>query len=273
MNRHILTCNNKKYDEIEKKYKSEYNIKLLDIKKQYDNKEKEITKQYEKEIKKRNKKNKSLIYNLNKEIESKKLNTEKITERFEEDILRLDSQIINLENEIDDYKQQMYNLASKPTNVNTTKTVNNTQNINLDKLTDEYMIQKSDNLTLDDIMRGASGYANFAISEDGPLHNRIRCTDYGRQMIEYLDEKGNTVRDPKMTKLIRRYCEAIATKNAELCQKYWVELNHSEMGKDKISELQNLMLSHMNGIKNGTKGERTILVNQIINELCSLTYK
>ena len=96
------------------------------------------------------------------------------------------------------------------TNVNNRNVVVN----NLQPITDEDIQEQIENLTLDFILEGAKGFADFANSY--PFKDRVLCTDKSRKKLRYRDEDGELVEDGGGHKLIQKFFQAISTRNEEL---------------------------------------------------------
>nr|QBK87710.1 MAG: hypothetical protein LCMAC202_00460 [Marseillevirus LCMAC202] len=96
------------------------------------------------------------------------------------------------------------------TNVNNRNVVVN----NLQPITDEDLQEQVENLTLDFILEGAKGFADFANSY--PFKNRVLCTDRARKKLRYRDEAGEIIDDGGGHKLIQRFFQAIASRNEEI---------------------------------------------------------
>ena len=95
--------------------------------------------------------------------------------------------------------------------------VNNNYNIavnNLKPLTDEDISEHIDRLSLDFILRGAKGYADFATKY--PFKGYIICTDKARKRIKYKNADGEIVDDPQGRQLTHRFFQSVADKNRQL---------------------------------------------------------
>jgi hypothetical protein len=95
--------------------------------------------------------------------------------------------------------------------------VNNNRNVvmnNLQPITDEELQQHIEQLTLDFILEGAKGFADFANCY--PFKDRVLCTDKSRKKLRYRGEGGEMVDDPNGKKLTHRFFQSIAEKNNEL---------------------------------------------------------
>ena len=89
--------------------------------------------------------------------------------------------------------------AEKPT------TTNNIINIvqNLQPIEDEDFTKYLDQLSIDHIKRGASGYADYAL--EYPLKDKIICVDYSRRKVKFKNMSGDIVTDPEMNNLATKF--------------------------------------------------------------------
>lgn len=128
-----------------------------------------------------------------------------------------------LENLIDNYKHQIKDLqdkleyiairgVEKPTN----------QTINLLPITEEYMKNCAQYLTIEHIKDGPIGYAKYAL--EYPFKDRILCVDYARKKIKYKNNNGEYIIDPYMVKLAPRFFKCIEDHNDQLIDEYVNEL-------------------------------------------------
>jgi hypothetical protein len=96
------------------------------------------------------------------------------------------------------------------TNVNNRNVVVN----NLQPITEEQIQDHLGHLTLDFILEGAKGFADFANSY--PFKDRVLCTDKSRRKLKFRDEEGSLVDDGGGHKLIQKFFQAISPRNEEL---------------------------------------------------------
>ena len=102
------------------------------------------------------------------------------------------------------------NNATNPANVSNRNVVVN----NLQPLTEEYIQEHLEHLTLNFIQEGAKGFADFA--NNYPFKDRVLCTDKSRRKMRYRNEDGEVVNDGGGQKLAQRFFQAIAPRNEEL---------------------------------------------------------
>lgn len=154
--------------------------------------------------------------------------------------------ISKLESQVKDLQDQLASIAkaaaSKPTNVNNTQTINQVIN-NLTPLTDEYLKETAQYLTLDNIKKGVEGYVKFAL--EYPFKNRITCVDVSRRKVKYKNKDGTVMTDPEMTSLTKKLFTAINDVNVKLITDCVTELNnkmlnaHKDMGDEMTEEESN----------------------------------
>ncbi len=106
--------------------------------------------------------------------------------------------------------RQMETLKHQIANVNNRNVVVN----NLQPITDEELRVQIENLTIDFILEGGKGFADFANTY--PFKGRVLCTDKSRRKLRYRDQDGEVVDDGGGHKLVQRFFQAIATCNEEL---------------------------------------------------------
>ena len=171
--------------------------------------------------------------------------------------LDLSFQIIEeLRKEIEDYKDKMFILASKPThnNINTnignTKTTTKTQNLIISDWRPEVIQDKvEENFKLEHIEDGIKGVARFATkyiihSEDGV--KSYQCTDSNREVFMYKDTEGVVQKDIKARKLKDAIKEPILKKTAELstdeCHRL-MDLISSSKGNNDVVQISNIKMA------------------------------
>ena len=151
------------------------------------------------------------IRDLDKKIYEKDI----IIEQKDNQLSKYENQLSKYENTIKELQDKLENIAIKatqrPTTTNTT-IINNRTNVNnfiqnMQPVTRDYLVEQSDNLTLEHIQNGASGYAKYAI--EYPFKDRIACVDYSRRKIKFKDNNGNLISDLEMIKLAPMFFDRI----------------------------------------------------------------
>jgi hypothetical protein len=161
-----------------------------------------------------------------------------ITEKEQKQLYTTDilqSQIKQLLEQNKDLQDTIKHLAEKAISKPTT-TINNNITNNLQLITEDFVKEQVQYLTIEHIKKGSLGYSSYFL--DFPLKNRILCSDFSRRKLKYKDESGTIVIDPEMTKLSDLLFKSIREKNKELTIQYSNELN------EKISKAEPSQLTY-----------------------------
>jgi len=132
--------------------------------------------------------------------------------------------IEELRNEINDYKEKMFILASKPThhinNIGNTKTTNKTQNLIVSDWRSEIIQEKvEDNFKLEHVKDGLIGVARFTsqyITNGDGENKSYHCTDRNRDVFIYKDIDGVVHKDIQARKLKSAIKDPIIKKSSLL---------------------------------------------------------
>jgi len=132
--------------------------------------------------------------------------------------------IEELRNEINDYKEKMFILASKPTNhinnIGNTKTTNKTQNLIVSDWRSEIIQEKvEDNFKLEHVKDGLIGVARFTsqyITNGDGENKSYHCTDRNRDVFIYKDVDGVVHKDIQARKLKNAIKDPIIKKSSLL---------------------------------------------------------
>ena len=132
--------------------------------------------------------------------------------------------IEELRNEVEDYKEKMFLLASKPTNhinnICNTKTTNKTQNLLVSDWRPEIIEEKvKDNFKLEHVEEGLVGVARFTsqyITNSDAESKSYHCTDRNRDVFIYKDIDGVVQKDIKARKLKKAIKDPIIKKSSLL---------------------------------------------------------
>jgi hypothetical protein len=132
--------------------------------------------------------------------------------------------IEELRNEINDYKEKMFILASKPThhinNIGNTKTTNKTQNLIVSDWRSEIIQEKvEDNFKLEHVKDGLIGVARFTsqyITNGDGENKSYHCTDRNRDVFIYKDVDGIVHKDIQARKLKNAIKDPIIKKSSLL---------------------------------------------------------
>ena len=188
------------------------------------------------------------------------------TERLTEENKQLKLKVQELEDRI-------YNIALKGAQRPTTtfKQINNTYYQAILKPVDfKSFAESAENLTLEHVLKGPAGYAEFAL--EYPLRNGVVCTDYSRRKVKYKDSKGSIKVDPEMTTLSTEFFRSINSKSKELINEHGMKLvekiDDTQVG-DKAEKLTELLTS----VSKGSKGEKSEFHHEFVKEICNRTVK
>jgi gas vesicle protein len=176
--------------------------------------------------------------------------------------------------EIKDLQNKIENIAIQasrgPTSVNTYNNRNeiNTVIQNLEVTTDEYINSQVDNLTIEHIKKGPSGYVEYALGF--PFKYRIVCVDYARRKVKYKNASGDVMTDAAMSVLVPKLFKSIEVKNAELANDYG---NHLPDEMDSVEKLRIMadMGKRISTVRECARGESTNAVHDFVKGVCSRT--
>ena len=136
--------------------------------------------------------------------------------KYDEQIKFLQLELIKKEVTIKELQDKLENIAIK--SVSRATTTNKTQINNyiqqLQPVTDDHFNDSAQYLTIEHILKGAEGYANFALQNS--LQDRMLCVDYSRRKVKFKDKDGHIIVDPEMTELATKLFKSIKEKNNEL---------------------------------------------------------
>jgi DNA repair exonuclease SbcCD ATPase subunit len=177
------------------------------------------------------------------------------------DLDKKDQQIKQLQDTIEKLATQA---ISRPTS-----TVKNTQNNYIQQLqpvTEDDMKDNAQNLTIEHILKGAQGYAEYALTY--PLKDRIACVDYARRKIKFKDQDGNVITDPEMNNLSAKFFNSIKDKNTEIIIDYGNKFKDNfENNVEKILELMDYKYS----VDKGAGGKKEDFHHDFIRQVCNKT--
>lgn len=212
------------------------------------------------------------IKNNNKVLNDELKNLQEKNLKFEEDNKKKTQKIIRLQIELDIVRKDkeilqngvLNNIGSKNTN---NITINQNKYINsfLEKaepITDIYLKNSIDNLTLELHKLGIQGYSQYI---DYTLKNRIICTDHSRKKIKYKDEHGTIREEIGHGNLFTNIFENISDKSSELSKQHKYDLSN-KFDQDEIDVYDFEAIS--NDIKKSCKGSETHMTNRIIDKIC-----
>ena len=188
-------------------------------------------------------------------------------------ILKYKIKLSEKESQLEDQKQTIKDLQNKIENIAISavnRPTKNTQITNyiqqLQPITDEDMSDNVQNLTIDHIIKGAEGYAQYAL--EYPLKDKVLCSDYSRRKVKFKDKDGNVITDPEMTCLATKFFKSIKDRNKELIMKYGNELK--EKFGDEMDTIVSI-LDYKMAVDKGSEGEKTEFHHEFVKQLCSKT--
>jgi len=195
-----------------------------------------------------------------KDLESSLLREKELITSYEKKITKIciehEKIIEDLKIEIEDYKDKMFILASKPThnninnNIGNTKTTTKTQNLLVSDWRPEIIQDKvKENFKLEHIEDGIKGVVRFTTKYITQENNGIKsyqCTDSNREVFMYKDTDGVVQKDIKARKLKDAIKEPILKKTAELstdeCHRL-LNLISSSKGNNDVVEISNIKMA------------------------------
>ena len=212
-------------------------------------------------------------YALNIHIESC---IELLTQKYDEKIKELKEQLIEqkdqYETKIQHLQDKLENIAIKAVSrpMSTTKNTQINYIQQLQPVTEEHLIDNVANLTIDHIIKGPEGYAEYAL--EYPLKDRMICSDYARRKVKFKDKDGNVITDPEMTTLTKKFFESIHEKNKELICKYANELKE-RLGDENVMDTVVKIFEYKEAVNRACDGEKTDFHHDFVKRMCSQTIK
>lgn len=207
--------------------------------------------------------------NLSKHLPDCVVNLKNRNVELEKKIVDLESKMYNMTHErLDELHQQMKELAKKVDEKSQVQ-VNNHINIkiqNLQVLNRSDFETFSENLTIDHIKKGATGYAEYAITY--PLNNKIVCTDFSRRKVKYKTDEGEVKSDINMISLSKDLFDSINVRNKELIFQYAREYIEPI---DDPEKKMNAYVKFMNYISLIKEGDQHELYPDFVKQICSLS--
>ena len=202
--------------------------------------------------------------------------TDIIIQNYEGKLKELTEQLQNqkeqYEKRIDILQDKLENIAIKAVQRPTTR---NTQINNyiqqLKPVTDEHLIDSVSNLTIDHIIKGPEGYAEYAL--EYPLKDRMLCSDYSRRKVKFKDKDGKVVTDPEMNTLALKFFESIKDKNRELIRRYANEAKE-KLGDDNVMDTVVKLFDYKAAVEKGSDGgDKSEFHHDFVRQMCSQTIK
>ena len=199
---------------------------------------------------------------LDKYAERSKIDDDKI--KF------LEEQLHNKDLRIKELEQQMLDVTIKAVSKSTTTNKTNITNYiqQLQPLTDQHLTDNVQHLTIDHIMKGPEGYAQYAL--EYPLKDRMICVDYARRKVKFKDKDGKVITDPEMTSLATKFFNSIKDKNKELILECSDKLK--ENFGDEVDTIVKI-LDYKSAVDNCSEGEKSEFNDGFVKYMCSQTIK
>ena len=120
-----------------------------------------------------------------------------------------------MEEQIKELQNNIKDISIKSVSRATTKNTQINNYIqNLRPITEEQLLDNVQYLSIDHILRGPEGYAEYAL--EYPLKDSMICVDYARRKVKFKDKDGNVITDPEMSNLAEKFFNSIKDKNKEL---------------------------------------------------------
>jgi hypothetical protein len=114
-------------------------------------------------------------------------------------------------------------------------------------------------LTLDHHVKGAEGYAEYAL--EFPFKDKIVCVDTARNKIKYKNEEGDVIEDVGFRKMMVKLCNELKDRSFNLSQEHYEKL--SDNFSDKEMEDYNFMEAAL-AITKYANGKESDFCNKII---------
>jgi hypothetical protein len=189
-------------------------------------------------------------------------------------LISLERDLENAKNTIKDKDKQIEKLQNQLHEIAlnaSLKTTNNTNVINLSPITKDWLDSQSINLNKYHLQNGAHGYADFAINYS--LKDRVKCTDFSRNIFHYIDENGMKIRE-KGHNLCKMFFSSIKEKIEELFKQQKNDLYRlidtaTEEETCELFKLINEYTENNVGIARIVRGEHDKLRDEFIKELAT----
>ena len=171
---------------------------------------------------------------------------------------------------IKDLRNNIQELAMKAVSRSTTTKNTQINNYiqNLQPITDEHLLENVQHLSIDHILRGPEGYADYAL--EYPLKDRLICVDYARRKVKFKDREGNIITDPEMTNLATKFFNSIKDKNKELIVEYGEKLK--ENFGDEIDTIVKIF-DYKSAVDSSSGGSKTEFQYDFVKQMCSKTIR
>ena len=188
---------------------------------------------------------------------------------FEKKIMSLETKIETLETLRIELRADKKDLQERYDNLATTavkRPTNSTKNIqinnyikNMPPLLESDIKEIVQYLTLDHHVKGAEGYAEYAL--EFPFKDKIVCVDTARNKIKYKNEEGDVIEDVGFRKMMEKLCLALKDRSFNLSQEHYEKL--AETFTEKEVDDYNFMETAI-AISKYANGKENDFCNKII---------
>ena len=161
-------------------------------------------------------------------VENQNLKEENIKIKKENDLLK---ELV--EKYRKDYTELSLTAVKRPVNNNTKNIQINNFLQKMEPLRVEDIEESIPMLTLDHHVKGAEGYAEYAL--EFPFKDKIVCVDVNRNKIKYKDGEGNVIEDVGFRKMMTKLCESLKDRSFNLCQEHYEKLS-SQFTEKELEE-------------------------------------
>jgi len=191
-------------------------------------------------------------------------------EKYKQEISYLKEQLVEKNAHIRELEGKLENIALKAVSRSTTTKNTQINNYiqNLQPVTDEYLRDNARHLSIDHILKGPEGYAEYAL--EYPLKDRLICVDYSRRKVKFKNKDGNIITDPEMNNLATKFFNSIKDKNKELILEYGEQLK--ENFGDEVDTIVKIF-DYKSAVDRGSGGNKTEFHHDFVKQMCSKTIK
>ena len=178
--------------------------------------------------------------------------------RLEDEVDTLQKKLLTSENTIKILEQQIQKYREDFNNLSLTavKRHTSTKNVqinnfikNMEPLRVHDIKETIPMLTLDHHVKGAEGYAEFAL--EFPFKDKIVCVDVARNKIKYKNDEGDVIEDMGFRKMMVKLCESLKDRSFDLCQEHYEKLSQQfteeEVDKYNFMEAAMAITKYANG--------------------------
>ena len=183
-------------------------------------------------------------------------------EKLENKLREMDKENTKLHIEIELLRTDKKDLQQRYDKLSLTavrRPANNTKNIqinnyiqNMEPLRLEDIKKSVPQLTLEHHVKGAEGYAEFAL--EFPFKDKIVCVDVNRNKIKYKNGDGDVIEDIGFRKMMMKLCDAVKDRTFDLCQEHYEKLSQQfteeEVDKYNFTEAAMAITRFANGREN-----------------------